>query len=183
MSNPASLLPANATRAERAIEQAICEPIAAIPAPQRDLWNPDKCPVELLPWLAWALSVDTWKPWWPEHVKRALLRSAIAIQRRKGTVASVRQVVASFGGDLTLREWWQRSPRGAPHTFDLVLAVGGLAQGQNSAEYVEDIIKEIRRVKPVRSHFTFTQGLSASGGAGVAAIARPVLYRRLHFTT
>ncbi|RZA27324.1 MAG: phage tail protein I, partial [Proteobacteria bacterium] len=40
-----------------------------------------------------------------------------AIQRRKGTASSVRDVVRSFGGSLALREWWQMAPRGDPHTF------------------------------------------------------------------
>ncbi|MDO4708520.1 MAG: phage tail protein I [Pseudomonadota bacterium] len=178
-----SLLPPNASRAERALEAAICEPIAAIPAPQRTLWNPDTCPASLLPWLAWAMSVDTWKPWWPEHIKRAILRSAIAIQRRKGTVDSVRQLIGAFGGRMMLTEWWQQTPAGTPHTFALVLSVAGLDRVENTAEFVEDIIREVRRVKPVRSHFTFTQGVDTTGSMGLAAITRPVLYRRLHLET
>ncbi|WP_218789976.1 phage tail protein I, partial [Klebsiella pneumoniae] len=27
----------------------------------RDLWNPWKCPVKFLPYLAWAFSVDRWE--------------------------------------------------------------------------------------------------------------------------
>ena len=55
-----SLLPPNATVLETATEEAMHQPISAINVPVRDLWNPAKCPLTLLPWLAWALSVDEW---------------------------------------------------------------------------------------------------------------------------
>ncbi|KAG0740036.1 hypothetical protein G6F24_017153 [Rhizopus arrhizus] len=92
----ANLLPANATRAERALARArVARPL---PVDITALWDADRCPTALLPWLAWALSVDESKPYCPDPVKRAGVRTAIAIQRRKGTAGSVRDVVAAFGG-------------------------------------------------------------------------------------
>ncbi|KAG0933541.1 hypothetical protein G6F31_016294 [Rhizopus arrhizus] len=92
----ANLLPANATRAERALARAsVARPL---PVDITALWDADRCPTALLPWLAWALSVDEWKAYWPEAATRARGRTAIAIQRRKGTAGSVRDVVAAFGG-------------------------------------------------------------------------------------
>jgi hypothetical protein len=44
-------------------------------------------------------------------IKRERVRKAIAIARRKGTAESVRSVVASFGGSVAIREWWQSEPR------------------------------------------------------------------------
>ena len=35
------------------------------------------------------------------------------------------------------------------------------------------------RTKPVRAHFTFTQGLAAQGGLGLAAAARAADFYRL----
>ena len=52
-----SLLPHNASPQERAIEAATAR-LADVPVPLRDLWNPETCPAELLPWLAWAFGVD-----------------------------------------------------------------------------------------------------------------------------
>ncbi|HEY4583072.1 MAG TPA: phage tail protein I [Lysobacter sp.] len=173
-----SLLPPSATPAERAIEQVVAR-VGDIPTPLRELWNPDTCPLEFLPWLAWALSIDAWKPYWPEHVKRARIRAAIEIQRRKGTAASVRQVVAAFGGAVQLREWFQMTPPGAPHTFELVLTLSGEGGQTATAQFVDDVIGEVSRTKPVRSHFTFTQGLQGIGGIGIGAGARAAVYRRL----
>ncbi len=179
MSNP-SLLPPNATAQERAIEAATAR-AASVSTPLRDLWNPDTCPAALLPWLAWALSIDAWKDYWPEYVKRARVRAAIEIQRRKGTAQSVREVVQAFGGQVSLREWWEQTPRGRPHTFDMVLTLTGEGGGTASAQFVSDVIAEVERTKPVRSHFTFTQGVNALGGVGIVAAARAVVYRRLEF--
>lgn len=173
-----SLLPPNASPLERAFEQSIAR-IGDVPTPMRDLWNADKCPAELLPWLAWALSIDTWQPYWPEHVKRARIRMALEIQRRKGTAQSVRQVVASFGGAVQLREWWQQAPPGPPHTFEMILTLTGDGGETATAEYVDDVISEVSRTKPVRSHFTFTQGVQASLAIGFVAAARVASYRRL----
>jgi len=173
-----TLLPPNATPQERAIEAATAR-MAAIPTPQRDLWDADKCPAELLPWLAWALSIDAWKPYWPEHVKRARIRNALEIQRRKGTAQSVRQVVEAFGGAVQLREWWQLIPPGVPHTFQMTLALSGDGGESATAQYVDDVIAEVSRTKPVRSHFTFTQALQANFSPGFIAAGRSACYRRL----
>ncbi|MEW5250742.1 phage tail protein I [Microbulbifer discodermiae] len=174
----ASLLPANATDAERALEAATAR-IAEVPVPLRQLWNPDSCPAELLPWLAWALSIDAWKDYWPEQVKRERIRNAIQIQRTKGTAYSVCTVVQSFGGAVQLSEWWQQDPPGAPHTFAMWLTLNGSGGQEASAQYVDDVIAEVERTKPVRSHWSFTQGVEARGCIGFAAAARPAVYRRL----
>ena len=179
--NVPSLLPPNATPTERAAEGATAR-IADVGAPLRALWNPAACPVELLPWLAWSLSVDTWRPEWPEHIKRARLASAISIQRHKGTVKSVRDVVESFGGAVEIVEWWQKTPKGAPHTFDLTLTLSGNDGNQATAQFVDDVIAEVNKTKPVRSQFNFTQGVALFGSVGVAPYLRPVVMARLEFT-
>ena len=66
-----SLLPQNATDPERAIEDAMRAGIdvSAIGS----LWNPATCPLALLPWLAWAWSVDEWDLAWSEAQQRAMV--------------------------------------------------------------------------------------------------------------
>lgn len=179
MSDRPTLLPPNATEQELAIEQSTGR-VEDVPVPIKTLWNPDTCPVELLPWLAWAMSIDTWKFYWPESVKREHIRQAVALQRKKGTTASVRGVVQSFGGDIALQEWWQTIPKGVPHTFHVSLTVGSSVPA--TPEYQQDIIDEITRTKPVRSHFTFDVIQSGQAGLGLQGAARPIIYRRLSTT-
>lgn len=179
MNNVPSLLPPNASPLERHLEQATAR-LGELPVPLRELWNPDTCPEHLLPWLAWSLSLDSWQPYWPAAVKRLRIKEASEIQRRKGTAKSVRDVIRATGSALALREWWQLTPKGTPHTFEVVLTLG--TGVPNTATYQQDLIAEIERTKPVRSHFTFTLGLAATGGLGLAGAARPVIYRRLQCT-
>lgn len=174
----ASLLPPNTLPTERALEAAAAR-VGDVAVPLRSLWNPWTCPVELLPWLAWSLSVDTWRTDWPEHIKRSRLASAISIHRHKGTVKSVRDVVQSLGGAIEITEWWQKTPKGIPHTFDLTLTLSGSDGNQATAQFVDDVISEVTKTKPARSQFTFTQGVDLFGSIGVGTYARPTTEARL----
>lgn len=176
---PPSLLPPNATALDRAAERVMVQHLGTIPQPHRALWNPDTCPIELLPWLAWSVGVEAWRTEWTEHIKRGIVKRAIEIQRAKGTYKSVRDTVAAFGGNIAIREWWQTVPKGTPHTFELVLTLGTQHGAQSTAAFVEDVIAEVNRVKPLRSHFTLIQGLQATASIKAAAVARPVIYARL----
>lgn len=91
-----SLLPANATPQERAIELSASR-LGDVPAPLRPVWNPNTCPESLLPWLAWAFSVDEWDGNWPIEVKRQTILDAVEVQARKGTPWAIKRVLSSAG--------------------------------------------------------------------------------------
>jgi len=175
-----SLLPPGSTALEKAVEQ-VAAGLLDIPTPIRDVWSPDTCPIGLLPWLAWGLSLDNWSSDWTDAIKRERVRKAIPIARQKGTAASVRAVVQSFGGSVAIREWWQMVPKADPHSFSLVLNLD-----QNgapaSAAFVDQVIAEVGRAEPARSHFTFTQGITARASVGLVAAVRPTVYARLPCT-
>ncbi|MBV2149281.1 phage tail protein I [Sphingobium sp. AS12] len=173
-----TILPPGSTALEKALEQ-IAAARTDMPVQIRTYRQPANLSVSILPWLAWELSLDNWSSDWPETIKRARVRQAIPIARRKGTAASVRDVVASFGGSVAIREWWQTEPKGEPHTFTLSLNLNQNGV-PSSAAFVDQVIAEVIRAKPVRSHFTFTQGLTARADVGVIAAARPVAYARLN---
>lgn len=177
-----SLLPARSSALERALELLAELRLADIDTPLRDLWNPQTCPEELLPWLAWALSIDSWDANWPVQVRRARVAAAIAVQRRKGTRQSVVDVVQSFGGAVRFEEWWQQEPPGDPHTFHLTVAVGGQSQAPTPL-FIDQVIEEVQRTKPVRSHFDFVLAGGALGGVGLVGAARAMIFRRLGFVS
>ncbi|REE92637.1 phage tail protein I [Cupriavidus plantarum] len=174
----ADLLPPNATTVERNVAKTGAR-VSDIPTPLRYLMRPDSIPLDQLPWLAWHLGIDAWKTYWPEQTRRARVRKAIPIARKNGTAAAVREVVATFGGNIALREWWQMNPRGIPGTFDLVLTLSGRDGEDVSAAFVEDVIAEIDRTKPVRAHYTVTQGVQKSMPIGVVLACRAAVYTRL----
>lgn len=174
--NDSTLLPPNSTALERGLATAISR-ISGVPVPISDLWNPETCPVDLLPWLAWALNIQTWDSTWPEALKRQQIESAVDIARRKGTAKSIRDVVASFGSSLALREWWQTTPKGDPYTFAITLSIG--PDVPQTADFQEQVMQAVDNAKPVRAHYTFTAGIKSTGSVGVLAAARPVKYLRL----
>ena len=68
-----------------------------------DVTDPDTCPVEALPFLAWAVSVDEWPVGATVSDKRAIIKASIAVHRSKGTQQSIKEVLAAAGyGDATI---------------------------------------------------------------------------------
>lgn len=123
-----------------------------------------------------------WKSYWPESVKRSLLRSAVSTKRRIGTAHSVRTVVAAFGAAVSVRESWEIDPPGAPHTFAITVTASSMGGQPITKEFQDDIIAEVGRTKPVRSSFTVTAGLNATASVGLFAVARAAIYHRLELT-
>jgi len=91
-----SLLPPNATALEHAADAAMAR-IADVNVPIRDLWNPDLCPEALLPWLAWALSVEPWDADWPVWQQREVIKTSLPNHKIKGTVAAIRNILTAAG--------------------------------------------------------------------------------------
>jgi phage tail P2-like protein len=179
-----SLLPPNATQFERALEAGAAR-IAGLTAPA-DIDDPMACPVEVLPWLAWGLSVDTWDADWSEADKRAAVADSIELHRRKGTRMSVETVLRRFDQLAQLIEWHEVSPRRTPHTFDIVLPMvlpDGSAPGgrRATAAFVEGIIREVSRVKPLREHMTIVQSVTARGSIGIQGAVRVATFQRENF--
>ena len=144
----ARLLPGNATELERLAAEALAQ-IERVPVPLRQLWNPDTCPVALLPYLAWAFSVDRWSPNWPESAKRAAIRAAYFIHAHKGTIGALRRVVEPLGYLIEVVEWWQETPPGVPGTFRL--KIGVLDSGIDEAMY-QDLEWLIDDARPLSRH-------------------------------
>ncbi|MCC5882480.1 MAG: phage tail protein I [Halomonas sp.] len=144
------LLPPNATPLERAAATALAE-IQRVPVPLRQLWNPDTCPTHLLPYLAWAFSVDRWDPKWSTAAKRGVIRSSWEVHKRKGTISALRRVVEPLGYLLEVIEWWQQEPPGPRGTF--TLRIGVLDTGITEPMFAE-LERLIDDAKPLTRHIT-----------------------------
>ena len=152
------LLPVGSSLLELAAADAAAD-IAGVPVNLSTLWNPQTCPAELLPWLAWALSVDRWDEKWPEATKRSVIQSAFFVHQHKGTIGALRRVVEPLGFLIEIKEWWQLNE--TPGTFRLV--VGVLEQG-----ITEEMYQELERViddaKPASRHLSgLAISLTSSG--------------------
>jgi phage tail P2-like protein len=142
------LLPSNATQLERLAAQALAQ-IERVPVPIRDLISPTRCPLALLPYLAWAMSVDRWEEAWPESTKRQVIASSYYVHAHKGTIGALRRVVEPLGYVMRVVEWWQTTPKGVPGTF--VLDIGVLESGITEEMY-ETLTLLIDDAKPVSRH-------------------------------
>lgn len=113
----ADLLPSNGTKAERSLSQATAR-MGTVPNDLGKVWNPQTCPLPVLAYLAWALSVDEWDANWSETQKRAAVASSVEVHRRKGTFGAVRRAVNALGYEVSINE-----NTGEPYTFRLAVNV------------------------------------------------------------
>lgn len=158
-----SLLPPGSSALERRLAQA-CSGISGLSVPLRDLWNPDACPVNFLPYLAWAFSVDRWDESWLESVKRKVVKDAFYIHQHKGTISAIRRVVEPLGYLIRVIEWWNTND--VPGTFRL--DVGVLDTGITEEMYHE-LERVIADAKPCSRHLIgLSITLDANGTVPVA---------------
>lgn len=172
------LLPPNRSPLEARI--AASHPLA-LTVPLRTLWNPATCPAELLPFLAWAFSVDVWEADWPEATKRAVIAESFAVHRIKGTRLAVEKALAAMGIKVTLTEWFEQQPTTRPGTFRARLHLNDNREvaDQLSGTFYQQIHHAIQSAKNLRSHYDFS--LSAQFGPnriGVASAQRAAALAR-----
>ena len=140
------LLPSGSTQLEIAAAQALSQ-IGNIAVPLRELWDPDACPLELLPYLGWAFSVDRWDENWTEPAKRSAVRAAWFVHKHKGTIGALRRVVEPLGYLIRVTEWWLTHD--VPGTFRL--DVGVLETGITEEMY-QELERLIADAKPCSRH-------------------------------
>lgn len=128
--------------------------------------------------LAVQYDLTAWDSAWPIDTKRAVLKTAIADKRKKGTRGAVQRAIEAVAPLATITESWQ--PGGedlAPYTFriDVTQADGGAVDAQTQA----DVIAQVNEAKPVRSHFAFTVSQKAEGNLYFAGVLRSIAYARV----
>lgn len=163
MSSPSThastLLPPNATPLERALAKASAMPHS--PEEIRKLWNHRTCPLHLLPWLAWAWSVDEWDPAWTESQQRAMVGASIRLHKKKGTVWAVREALLRSGLEsVRVIE----KPVDAEHWshFDVDIAVEDRPLTQGAIQRAHALIEENKAQRSVLR--TLRTSMQSRGG-------------------
>ena len=143
-----AVLPDNTTSIMRAAVDTDGYRMLAIDLPLRDLFDADRCPVDMLDILAYTWSVDEWEPDWPEALKRHAIRQAPAYHRIKGTRGALRSAVESLGyAGLEVAEWFEYG--GEPYRFRITLDITD--RPFDLTDY-QQIYRAAIRAKNVRSH-------------------------------
>lgn len=171
-----SLLPANATKYERALEKTSARSFS-LPVLIDRLRNPATCPLSVLPWLAYERSVDEWNEEWSEEQKRQVTARSISVHKKKGTRGAVEEALRAIGLEVSPIEWWEVEPMRERGTFDLQVALPekkGLG-----AEDFSEIVRLVDRAKNTRSHLRAIQFLSKGTASlivgGMCEVTRPVI--------
>lgn len=175
-----SLLPFNASELEKNVEGTICR-AADIPLPIESLWNPNTCPENVLPWLAWALSVDTWDSAWPVATKRRVIADSVLVHRTKGTLSAIRRALRGLNIQADISEWFQHG--GPPHTFQLTAWTDEQVEGSDApildASLYRNLARVVNNVKPVRSHYEFNVGARFNAEFQFGSSALSIIHRRV----
>lgn len=168
------LLPYNATDAERDLADTIAR-ISDVPVIVREVWNPDTCPPNVLPWLAWAFSVDDWDSNWTDEQKRNVIKQSVYSQRIKGTIGAVTRQLSALGYTIQILEWWQQNPVGQPYTFDVYITS---SQYPLTVRDYNKVLEVINTNKNLRSHMgqvtVIAQSLSNVTCATVSALGSEI---------
>ncbi|MFZ6825286.1 phage tail protein I [Klebsiella pneumoniae] len=160
-----TLLPPSATAWMRSAEAATAR-LSGITIAIRTLWTPTACPVDLLPYLAWALSVDRWDKDWPAERKIAAIQRSYWLHRRKGTRAAVRRVIEDMGFSATFVEWFDVGDE--PGTFRLEVDVNEVGLTPKTLDELNRLISD---AKPVSRHLAQMTIATSSRGAVWAGAA------------
>lgn len=168
-----SILPSTSSDLERELDVAIAR-IEDIKIPISTLWDPWACPIEVLPYLAWALSVDFWRSDWSEAIKRRVVADAKLIHSKKGTRQAVERAIAGVFGSSEIKEWFEFDPRHTPGTFVVNAIVGD--DGINSRT-ISDLTIAIDNAKRKSAHYTLRVTLSADGlhQIALAGLSAPLI--------
>ena len=127
------------------------------------LYDVANVPASLLPYLAEQFNVlgdAGWDIADTDDERRALIKEAIALHKLKGTRHAVERALDLIGVVAVIVEWWERNPKGVPHTF--AIAVSFKDQPVDAPAIDAARQAQIQRVvsfwKPARSHFTMAVG-------------------------
>lgn len=182
-----SLLPAHLSELERDLDAALSR-IEDTEIPIETLWNPWLCPLEVLPYLAWAVSVDQWKSDWSEKVKRQVTAGSMQVHSQKGTRSAVEMALSDYGIKIELTEWFEATPRAQPGTFELIAWANENLTPNETAFINQELYNQIKAsvtsAKNTRSHFTFKVGARfdskgfgvANALSGIGAVSRRVTH-------
>ncbi|KAA8734913.1 phage tail protein I [Acinetobacter qingfengensis] len=164
----AHLFPPNTTPFEKNFALAFAR-ISAVSTPARDFNQPQIVDASILPFLAWEHSVDEWDRNWSEEQKRNVIVNAYELHCYKGTIKALEQAITSLDLNITVREWFNQSPKADPYTFEVFLKIE--QEGMTEQQY-KKLIKIINAAKNVRSHWSFGDIfiISHSNSYAIAAV-------------
>ena len=142
-----SLLPPNATNLLKDLESILSGQLD-LQTLNRFVNNPNEAPANILPWLAWTVSVDDWNDAWSETVRRNVIKASIEVHRRKGTIGALKKALQAFNyQNVKVEEWFDYGAD--PYFFRVFFDV---VEPGFDVNIIPDVQKVITSTKNARSH-------------------------------
>ncbi|WP_122565431.1 phage tail protein I [Pseudomonas viridiflava] len=161
-----SLLPANSSPLERALDLGFAKLLDRVQPPFPELMNPSETPSAFLPYLAADRGVSEWNAGASELEKRLTVSLSWQIQRQAGTRQALNHAVESLGFTPHVTAWYEQQPRAHPYTFDVQAIIG---QDWSSGDH-NRLIQRINAAKSERDQATITLVHQTRGGLAAAAV-------------
>ena len=160
MSEPkASLLPANSSPLEKALDLGFGHLLERVMPPFPELMNPDRTPAAFLPYLAADRAVNEWSTTAPEVEKRLTVKLACPTARQAGTRQALENAAKGLQLSPEVRAWYEQKPPGVPYSF----AVRAWTELPYSEAIDARLDRRLADAKSERDILSISVGLSASG--------------------
>jgi len=160
MSEPkASLLPANSSPLEKALDLGFGHLLERVMPPFPELMNPDRTPAAFLPYLAADRAVNEWSTTAPEAEKRLTIKLAWPTARQAGTRQALENAAKGLQLSPEVRAWHEQKPPGVPYSF----AVRAWTELPYSEVIDARLDRRLADAKSERDILSISVGLSASG--------------------
>ena len=166
MSEPkTSLLPANSSPLEKALDLGFGHLLERVMPPFPELMDPDRTPAAFLPYLAADRAVSEWSTTAPESEKRLTVKLAWPTARQAGTRQALENAAKGLQLSPEVRAWYEQKPPGAPYSF----AVRAWTELPYSETIDARLDRRLAYAKSERDILSISVGLSASGRHSIGA--------------
>lgn len=162
---PGSLLPANSSPLEKALDLAFGKLLERVVPPFPELMSPLQTPVGFLPYLGADRGVSEWDAQASETEKRLTVSLSWQIQRQAGVRKALSHAVESLGFTPNIFAWYEQYPQGTPYSFDVQAIIG---RSWSSGDH-NRLIRRINAAKSERDLGTITIVHETRGDMRVAA--------------
>ena len=166
MSEPkASLLPANSSPLEKALDLGFGHLLERVKPPFPQLMDPDHTPVAFLPYPAADRAANEWSATAPEAEKRLTVKLAWPTARQAGTRQALENAAKGLQLSPEVRAWYEQQPPGVPYSF----AVRAWTELPYSESIDARLDRRLADAKSERDILSISVGLSASGRHSIGA--------------
>ncbi len=161
----ASLLPANSSPLEKALDLGFGHLLDRVTPPFPQLMDPDLTPAAFLPYLAADRAVNEWSTTAPEGEKRLTVKLAWPTARQAGTRQALENAAKGLQLSPEVRAWYEQKPPGVPYSF----AVRAWTELPYSETIDARLDRRLADAKSERDILSISVGLSASGRHSIGA--------------